>query len=182
MYELLYIVGTQYTDPEIEKIQQQIATEVETAGGVIVRNENLGKIRLAFPIKKQRHGSYILVYFNAEPSVVNALNRKLSLTDELLRHTLTTRPAGVETLKVELSSYVAPLSEEARKQKYEGREGHDESERPARRKIEELPVSTFTMTPPSIPSSTSAIESTMSIEELDKKLDELLEEDITKDV
>lgn len=171
MYELLYIVGTQYTDPEITKIQEQIAGEVTTAGGEIVRNENLGKIRLAYHIKKQGHGSYILVYFNAEPSVVNALNRKLTLTDEILRHTLTIRPAGVETRKVEISSYVAPLSEEARKLKFDGRE---ESERPARRKIEELA--------PLPPSSSSAVESKMSIEELDKKLDALLEEDVTKDV
>lgn len=169
-YELLYIVSTSYTDAETSQIQEQIALEITRAGGAIIRNENLGKIRLAYPIKKQHHGSYILVYFAAEPSIISALNRKLSLTDTIMRHTIGMRPAGVETKKVELSSYVAPLSEEARRQRFDS----SESPRPVRRRVEELP--------PPAPSVTSTQEQKMSMEDLDKKLDELLEADVTKNV
>ncbi len=176
-YELLYIVGTQYTDPEVEKIQEQVLAEVTAVGGTIVRHENLGKIRLAYPIKKARHGTYIVVYFDAAPEGVNALNRKLTLTDEVLRHTLTTRPNGIDKAPIEISSYVPPLSDEGRRQKFDSRS--DEPARPLpTHKQEEFPVTAA----PVAPSATSTQESKMSIEELDKKLDALLESDVTENV
>lgn len=171
-YELLFIASSQYTDAEIEKIKTQVVSEVETAGGTVVKTENLGKIRLAYPIKKQRHGTYILVYFDAESSVITTLNRKLTLTDEILRHTITARPAEAEKHVFELTSYVAPLSEEARQEREVSHRAP--IVRQPRRKVEEI-------IPPA-PSATSQEESKMTMEELDKKLDEILESDITQNI
>ena len=169
-YELLYIVSSAYTDVEIEKIQQQVNAEVTVVGGTIVASQNLGKIKLAYPIKKQWHGSYILTYFDVDPSAITALDRKLTLTDEVLRHTLITRKADVQKMAFELTSYVAPLSEEARRERH--KDHAEEGERPVhRRKVEALPLPA--------PSLSSPDEKKMSIEELDKKLDELLEVDVT---
>ncbi len=169
-YELLYIVSSQYTDGEIAKIQEQVNAEVMAVGGTIVSSHNLGKIKLAYPIKKQWHGSYILTYFDVEPSAIAELERKLTLTDEVLRHTLMTRKSDVSKTAFELTSYVAPLSEEARRERH--KDHSEEGVRGApRRKAEELPSPT--------PSSTSSEEKKMSIEELDKKLDEMLDVDIT---
>ena len=113
-YELLYIVGSQFTDEEIGGIQAVMTKLLETAGAKILRNENLGKIRLAYPIKKIRHGSYILVHFDAEGSALSDLNRRIGLTEEVLRHTILERPEGAVERTFELSSYVPPLSEEAK--------------------------------------------------------------------
>jgi len=169
-YELLYIVGTQYTDPEVLEIQNKIAALIEKTGAKILRNENVGKIRLAYIIKKARHGSYILVHFDADPSVITELNRQLGLTDEILRHTLLARAQGAENKKVELTSYVAPLSEEAKEMKRTDvkpavvREKQEKVEEIA----DELPV--------------VAVEQNMSIEDLDKKLDEILEGDLSENI
>lgn len=173
-YELLYIVSNHYTDEEIEKISAQVSLEVTNAGGTIVSSRNIGKIRLAFPIKKQRHGTYVLVHFDAEPTIIEKLNRKLSLTEEVLRHVLTTRQPGAEKEEYVLTSYIAPLSEEARreKQKDHGEEGSKST-------------STRSTTPeiaPPTPSSTSSEEQKMSIEDLDKKLEALLEADVTENI
>jgi small subunit ribosomal protein S6 len=169
-YELLYIVSSQYTDAEIEKIQEQVASEVTAVGGTIVSSQNLGKIKLAYPIRRQWHGSYILTYFDAESSAISALERKLTLTDEVLRHTLTARKPDIQKMAFELTSYIAPLSEEARRERH--KDHSEESARPIpRRKVDVLP--------PPTPSSTSHEEKKMSIEELDKKLDEMLDVDIT---
>lgn len=168
-YELLYIVGTQYTDPEVQEIQQKIAVMLEKAGANILRNENVGKIRLAYIIKKARHGSYILVHFDADPSVIQELNRQLGLADEILRHTLLARVPGSENKKVELTSYVAPLSEEAKEMKRsETKIAPKERSEKVEEINDELPI--------------VAEETSMSIEELDKKLDEILDEDLTKTV
>ena len=174
-YELLYIISNQFTDAEIEKIMQQVDAEVTAQGGTVVSSRTIGKIRLAFPIKKQHHGTYVLTYFDAETSVIGALNRKLILTDEVLRHSITTRRPGVENDVFELTSYVAPLSEEARREKQK-----DRGEEPARprRVVEEV----ATPLPSPTPSGTSAEESKMSMEDLDKKLDALLDEDVSENV
>lgn len=171
-YELLFIVSSQYTDAEIAKIQEQVITEINAVSGIVVKTEIIGKIHLAYPIKKQRHGTYILVYFDAESSTLAILNRKLTLMDEILRHTITTRPAEAEKRKFELISYIAPLSEEARQEREVTRRAP--IVRPAHRKAEEIA--------PPVPSISSKEESKMTMEELDKKLDEILESDITKNI
>ncbi|MBI4591953.1 30S ribosomal protein S6 [Candidatus Uhrbacteria bacterium] len=167
-YELLYIVGTQFTDQEIADIQGKINTLLEEAGAKVLKSENLGKIKLAYPIKKIRHGSYILTYFDAESSVISDLNRRLALREEILRHTLLERPTGALERTFELSSYVAPLSDEAKPER--------EMKRP--------PAKTFKKTEPMLPSPppASAEEPAMSMEELDQKLDKILEGDIAENI
>ncbi|HLD21254.1 MAG TPA: 30S ribosomal protein S6 [Patescibacteria group bacterium] len=167
-YELLYIVGTQFTDQEIADIQGKINASIEEAGAKVLKSENLGKIKLAYPIKKIRHGSYILTYFDAETSAVSDLNRRLSLREEILRHTLLERPAGALERTFELVSYIAPLSEEARPEK--------EMKRP--------PAKTFKKVEEQVaaPLPVSATESSMTMEELDQKLDKILEGDIAENI
>jgi small subunit ribosomal protein S6 len=169
-YELLYIVPAQYTDIEISKIQEKIHQLLESTGAKVLRDENLGKVRLAYPIKTQRHGSYILAHFNAEPSVIQDLNRRLTLTEEILRHTLLVRAKGALEKKFELLSYVAPLSEEARAER-------EPSSRRSARPITRRPI-------PQIASPTPAVAQVpaMSMEELDEKLDKILEGDIAENI
>lgn len=167
-YELLYIVGTQFTDQEIAGIQSKIDDLLTQAGAKVLKTQNLGKIKLAYPIKKIRHGSYVLFYFDAEPSVITDINRRLGLAEEVMRHTLLERPSGALERTFELTSYIAPLSEEAK------------SEREMRR----ASVKTFKKAEPQLPSPppASATESSMTMEELDQKLDKILEGDIAENI
>jgi small subunit ribosomal protein S6 len=174
-YELFYIIGTQYTDDEIGGVQTKIASMLEEAGAKILKNENLGKIRLAYPIKKIRHGSYILVYFDAEGSVITDVNRRLGLADEVLRHTILERPKDALERTFELSSYIAPLSEEAKSER--------ESKRETKRVTKRVPKKTSepVIAPPT-PAPSSMQESSMTMEELDKKLEKILEGDIAENI
>lgn len=163
-YELLYIVPTQYTDAEVGEIQGRVQAQLEKLGAKILRNEMIGKIRLAYIIKKARHGSYVLVHFDAEPSVIKDFNRSLELNDEIIRHTLLTREPGAENKKFELTAYVPPLSDE----------GKRVEQKPAL--VREKPAHVEAAVP------MDAAEANMSIEELDKKLDEILEDDMSEKV
>lgn len=172
-YELLYIVGTQYTDTEISAIQEKILELLKNAGANVLRNENLGKIRLAYPIKKIRHGSYILVHFDVDAVGLIDLNRRLALRDDILRHTILERAPGALERKCEISSYTPPLSDEAK--------AEIETRAPARRtrtfvKRVAAPV-LAPPTPTKMPELTP-----MSMEELDQKLDKILEGDITENL
>lgn len=164
-YELLYIVGTQYTDAEVAGIQAKVAGLLEKAGAKILRDEVVGKIRLAYIIKKVRHGSYVLVHFDADPSAIAPFNRQMELMDEVLRHTLLTREPGAETKKFELTAYVPPLTDEGKRVESKPALVREKVARP---EVAAAPI--------------DRVEANMSIEELDKKLDEILEDDLSEKV
>ncbi len=156
MYELFYLVPTSYTDAEVQGVMEKIAGMVAKAGGKVTRSEMLSRQKLAYPIKGNRHGVYALLQFDGEPAMVNSLDRQWHLTDEVLRHQLTLMPSGADKKAYKLTPYVAPLSEE----------GRQESARPPRQ------------APPPVPA--RAGEASMNVEAINKKLDEMLDEDIAK--
>lgn len=171
-YELLTIVPTLYTDVEIAGISGEITALLKSMGAQVLREENLGKIRLAYPIKSQHHGSYLLVHFDAEPSVISELNRKLGLTDSILRHLLLERAPGALEKKFELTSYVAPLSEEAKKER---------ESTPRRAPAKPSFHRELTAQAPASVAQPRDV-APMSMEELDKKLDKILEGDVAENI
>ncbi|MBU0531529.1 MAG: 30S ribosomal protein S6 [Candidatus Uhrbacteria bacterium] len=162
-YELLYIVSSAFSDTEVAEEQTNVTALIEEAGGSISRDEVLGKIKLAYPINKQRHGTYILVHFEAETSIIRALEAKLRMSEEVLRHTIAKLVPGTEDKKYELASYVPPLTAEGKPSTPRVRPGASK------------------LAPPP-PSKTEETAPKMSVEELDKKLDEILESDVLKDI
>jgi|SaaInlStandDraft_6_1057023.scaffolds.fasta_scaffold38461_2 small subunit ribosomal protein S6 len=178
-YELLYIVGAQFTDTEVGEIQGKVKALVEKVGGTLLEDHNLGKIRLAYTIKKVNHGSYILAYLEAEGAMVAELDRQLRLSDDVLRHMIIDRPEGSKASDFELTSYVAPLSEEARAERGPKKKPGARPERAP--KPAATPAPTPAVAPPA-PSASSAEEKKMSMEELDQKLDKILEGDLAENV
>lgn len=162
-YELLYILSSAFSDTEVAEEQAKVATLIKDAGGKISRDEVLGKIKLAYPIEKQRHGTFILVHFEVETSGIRPLEEKLRLSEEILRHTIAKLVPGTEDKKYELASYVPPLTAEGKPSMARPKPGMPKLAPP----------------PPSKPAETAP---KMSVEELDKKLDEILESDVLKDI
>ncbi len=85
-YELLYLVSGQITENEIKPIQEKIIKSIETEGGIIGRQEFLGKRKLSYPIKKTIHGYYFAVEFElAETSKLKSISKKLEFENEIIR-------------------------------------------------------------------------------------------------
>lgn len=157
-YELFYLLPTQYTDAEVAGIMEKVAGMITKAGGEMTRHEMLARIKLAYPIKSTNHGVYVLAHFNAETSVVNPLDRQFRLTDELLRHQLCVMPKGADKKSFVLTAYAPPLSDEGR------REDGPRAPRP----------------PAGAVAPAKADEVKLDIETINKKLDDMLTEDVTK--
>ncbi|MFH1405540.1 MAG: 30S ribosomal protein S6 [Patescibacteria group bacterium] len=168
-YELLYIIPSQYTDQEIEGIIKTITELIEQAQATIIKQTNLGKLKLAYPIGEVQHGNYVLTFFETESQNVKDLDRRLQLSDEILRHTLTQVKKGEEEKKFDMVAYVPPLSGEYQRKDREQKtyQSSPESVRPK-------------LAPPT---PVAEPRPAMSIEELDKKLDEILDDaDMAKGV
>jgi small subunit ribosomal protein S6 len=169
MYELLYIIPTRFTDAEVAEIQTKTNGLIEKAGGKIIKEENLGRIRLAYPIKQNHHGVYILSYLEGEGAMVSELDKQLRLSNEVLRHMIVELPKGLPERSFVLESYVAPLSEE-----------DEENRRSSKRPIS---VDTPKFVAPIVEvEPVVREEKPLSMEELDKKLDEILDADISDKV
>lgn len=81
--------------PDIEQEAVQAAVDkfqgvISNEGGEITKHDVMGKRRLAYEIKKFRDGIYVLVNFTAQPAVVAELERQLKISDEVIRHLVTT--------------------------------------------------------------------------------------------
>jgi small subunit ribosomal protein S6 len=55
-------------------------------GGSIVKDESWGKKRLAYPIGRKREAYYHHFQVSAEPALVAETERRLKLSDQVLRH------------------------------------------------------------------------------------------------
>ena len=83
-YEIVFIIKSldeDATNAVIEKFSKLIAAN----GGEIVKEDRWGKKRLAYDIKKESEGYYVLFYVKCEPPCVNECDRDMKITDEILK-------------------------------------------------------------------------------------------------
>lgn len=86
-YELMYLVSSSFTDEELSGIEAWVGETLTKVGATATHTERLGKLRLAYPIKRQTHAHYVLVRFKAETSALAEFNNLLRLSpDKVLRY------------------------------------------------------------------------------------------------
>ncbi len=85
-YELLYTLPAKYTEEEAKKVQDGITAELSKFAISISRNEEIGKIKLAYPMQHVRHGHYVEVDFTAEPAEIAKMNEYLRLNNAIARY------------------------------------------------------------------------------------------------
>ena len=96
IYEQLFIAKPDAPDEEVDAFIEQMKTIVTNAGGTVDKVDKWGKRKLAYRVDKYREGTYVLFQFSAEPQHVYEFERRLRVTDSVLKF-LTVRVD--ETLK-----------------------------------------------------------------------------------
>lgn len=88
-YELLYIVNPNLEDDKVNSIIDEIGSEVNKYKVSIINHNLWGKKRLAYPIKNNKYGIYILLQFGAEKfDFLIEFERFLILNKSVIRHQL----------------------------------------------------------------------------------------------
>ena len=88
-YEMLYFLTITLSDEEIKTLKDKIHKLFEKQQATIIKEEDLGKRKLAYMIKRARHGYYFLIKFTAPPTAIRELNHQLELMPEIIRHRIT---------------------------------------------------------------------------------------------
>jgi small subunit ribosomal protein S6 len=90
LYDVLVIVDPRLTEEEVAQLTTRLQESCTALGGEVAATENWGKRRLAFEIRKQREGAYVLLQIKAQPPAVREYERQLRLNESILRF-MTTR-------------------------------------------------------------------------------------------
>ena len=132
-YEVLYIVRADLDDDKVQEAVKRVNTLIERSGGGIERTNLWGKRKLAYEVKHQKEGAYVLQDFQLEPDRVPELEAALKITEEVLRHLIVRKPEKVVPTPVP-----PPPAEVVQEPVAAGSvEAEGESRRPAREDREE---------------------------------------------
>ena len=85
IYEELFIVKPDAPEEEADQFVEQLRTQLTSAGATVDKVEKWGKRRLAYRVDKYREGAYILLQFSAKPETVKELERRLRVSDLVLK-------------------------------------------------------------------------------------------------
>ena len=164
-YEMMYFISTLFSEEEIKKIMEKLVTDVAVFGGKVVKHEDLGRRKLAYKIGQHRYGHYGVLEFELEKSKLKKFEDKVRLTtDEVVRYLiLSITPKTEEQLAREKAA-----AEKIRDQQIKDIQG-----------ISDVKGKTAEVELPEDKKKAEEKESKkVSLEDLDKKLDEILDDNV----
>ena len=91
-YEILYIVRPDLEDDKVQDVVKRVNTLIGRSGGSSDQTSLWGKRKLAYEVKHQREGSYVLQDFKIDPGRVPELESALKISEEVLRHLIVRKP------------------------------------------------------------------------------------------
>ena len=90
-YEMLYILDASLTDEAKEAIIVKFEDLVKNNGGVVEKTDRWGVKKLQYPINYKSEGYYVLMTFEAEPTLVQEIKRIAGIVDGVIRRLITKR-------------------------------------------------------------------------------------------
>jgi small subunit ribosomal protein S6 len=114
-YETIFIVYAELPDEEITALIERYSDIVKAQSGTLIKIEKWGKRKLAYEIKKQSRGNYVLLDFAGSSAVVVELERNLRISDKILKY-LTVKTKDAITLQEIEKEMAAGVVEEKAKE------------------------------------------------------------------
>src|SRR5215469_1137495 len=86
LYEHLLIARQDISAQQVDALATHLKTIIEGEGGKVEKQEYWGLRSLAYRIKKNRKGHYVLLNVNAPAGAINELERQLKINEDVLRY------------------------------------------------------------------------------------------------
>lgn len=83
-YESVIIINPSVEEEGMKTLIQKF-TDLIDKDGKVEKVEELGKKRLAYEVKKNKEGYYVVFYFEANPQAIAELERNYRITDEVIK-------------------------------------------------------------------------------------------------
>lgn len=85
-YETIYIMNPNLAEEANKEVVEKFSNLIQKHGGVVVKIDEWGSKRLAYQIKKNDYGVYVLADYCGGPEITAELERELKLDDRILKY------------------------------------------------------------------------------------------------
>jgi small subunit ribosomal protein S6 len=117
LYENVFIARQEISAAQVDALSDQFTTVLAENGGAVKKKEYWGLKSLAYRIKKNRKGHYVLLNIDAPPAAVHEMERQMRINEDILRF-LTVR---VNELEEGQSAMLQSRGREDRPRRYDDR-------------------------------------------------------------
>lgn len=90
-YELVLILHPELDETAFNDMVKRISTWITDGGGEIVKTEVWGKRPMAYPIRKQTQGQYVILHTRMAPTFGATIERNLRIQEQVLRYMLSSK-------------------------------------------------------------------------------------------
>ncbi len=91
-YEVMFIINPALEEEKKDAVIERVKGIIE-ADGEIGKVDVWGMRKLAYPIEKKAEGYYVVVEFKASPELPKELDRRLRISDDVMRHIIINKDA-----------------------------------------------------------------------------------------
>ena len=86
LYETIFITRQDMAPSQVDSLAEKYANIIRDGGGSVSKTEYCGLRTLAYPIKKNNKGHYILMNIKSEAKHVDEIERQMRISDDIIRY------------------------------------------------------------------------------------------------
>ena len=88
-YEVICIIQPDLEETAFNEVVEKVRGWISEAGGEIAKVDVWGRRKLAYSIRKQREGQYVLLRTKMAPTFISQLERNLRFLEPVMRFAIT---------------------------------------------------------------------------------------------
>jgi len=88
-YEIIFIAHPDLEENALNEVTDRVKGWITEAGGTVTKADFWGRRRLAYSIRKQKEGQYILLKVKLLPTAVSTIERNLRFLEPVMRFVIT---------------------------------------------------------------------------------------------
>lgn len=88
LYESIVIIRQDVSSADVDKVVDELKKVITSFNGEVLKTEYWGLRTLAYEIKNNKKGHYYLMGINANNEAIRELNRRIKLSESVIRSSL----------------------------------------------------------------------------------------------
>lgn len=177
-YELTAVFAGTISDSELEAAGNRVQKLIEDAGAANIERAELGKHKLQYEVKNNKFGNVVTFTFDGEGNTANVITAKLKLSKDVVRFVVELfNAARLKRTPQIADTALIKASREKEREERDRERGGERSDRDDRGAGQVFAAGHTEKSEPA-----PANDKPVDLEEIDKKLDQLLQGDLTPTV
>jgi small subunit ribosomal protein S6 len=86
VYEVVFIVDPGTPEEDVTRLTENLSTIVTDQGGIVTRNEVMGRRQLAYRIGRSNEGIYVLFEVEGTGHEIAEMERRMRVSDQVMRY------------------------------------------------------------------------------------------------